>query len=58
MSSPARKPATYADLLALPPALRAEVLSGEIVTAPAPLPRHSYVQGSARRFIGGPFQDD
>jgi Uma2 family endonuclease len=58
MSSPAPKLATYADLLALPAAVRAEVLAGQVVTAPAPLPRHSHVQGSARRFIGGPFQDD
>jgi Uma2 family endonuclease len=58
MSTPAPKLATYGDLLALPSDVRAEVLAGEIVTSPAPLPRHSHVQGSARRFIGGPFQDD
>src|SRR5918994_1996130 len=58
MSSPAPKLATYADLLALPEDVRAEILAGEIVTTPAPLPRHSNVQGSARRFIGGPFHDD
>ena len=58
MASPAPKLATYADLLALPRDARAEVLAGEIVSAPAPLPRHSHVQGSARRFIGGPFHDD
>jgi Uma2 family endonuclease len=58
MSSPAPKLATYADLLALPDDVKAEILAGEIVTAPAPLPRHSHVQGSARRFLGGPFQDD
>jgi Uma2 family endonuclease len=58
MASPPPKLATYADLLALPADARAEVLSGEIVTSPAPLPRHSHVQGSASRFIGGPFQDD
>jgi Uma2 family endonuclease len=58
MSSVAPKLATYADLLVLPADVRAEVLAGEVVTSPAPLPRHSHVQGSARRFIGGPFQDD
>ena len=58
MSSAAPKLATYADLLALPSDLRAEILAGEVVTAPAPLPRHSHVQRSAGRFIGGPFQDD
>jgi Uma2 family endonuclease len=50
--------ATYADLLKLPDDVRAEVLSGQIVTSPAPLPKHSKVQGAVRRFIGGPFDDD
>jgi len=58
MSSTAPKLATYADLKVLPADVRAEVIAGEIVTAPAPLPRHSNVQGSARRFLGGPFHDD
>jgi Uma2 family endonuclease len=48
----------YADLLAMPEDVRAEILAGLIVTAPAPLPRHSKAQGAARRFIGGPFDDD
>jgi Uma2 family endonuclease len=55
---PAHKPATYADLLALPEDVKAEILGGTIVTSPAPLPRHSRVQGALRRFIGGPFDDD
>jgi Uma2 family endonuclease len=58
MSSLAPKLATYADLLALPEDARAEVIAGSVVTAPAPLPRHSHVQGSAAHFIGGPFQRD
>lgn len=58
MSSQAPKLATYNDLLALPADVRAEVLGGEIVTAPAPLPRHSQVQRAAGSFIGGPFHDD
>ena len=52
------KHATYADLLALPEDVRAEVIAGEVVTAPAALPRHSKVQGAIRRFLGGPFDDD
>ncbi len=55
---PASKPATYADLLALPEDVRAEVLGGEIAMSPAPLPRHANVQGALRRFVGGPFHDD
>lgn len=58
MSSVAPKLATYADLIGLPADVRAEVIAGEIVTTPSPLPRHSHVQRSAGRFIGGPFQDD
>jgi Uma2 family endonuclease len=50
--------ATYGDLLALGEEARAEIVSGQIVTAPAPLPRHSNAQGSLRRFVGGPFHDD
>ena len=58
MASPQRKLATYADLLELPEDTRGEVLGGNVVLSPAPLPRHSQAQGSARRFIGGPFHDD
>lgn len=58
MSMPAARLATYDDLLALPHDVRAEVLAGQIVTAPAPLPRHSKIQGAIRRFVGGPFDDD
>ena len=58
MSSRAPRLATYADLLALPADVRGEVLSGQVVTSPAPVPRHSYVQRSAGRFIGGQFDDD
>jgi Uma2 family endonuclease len=52
------QPKTYADLLALPADTRAEILAGELVTAPSTLPRHSAVQRAASRFLGGPFHDD
>jgi Uma2 family endonuclease len=58
MASPQRKLATYADLLALPVDTRAEILGGDVILSPPPLPRHSKAQGSARRFLGGPFDDD
>ena len=58
MAPPQRRLATYADLVALPEGTRAEVLAGEVLVSPAPLPRHSKVLGSARRFLGGPFDDD
>jgi Uma2 family endonuclease len=58
MSIPAGRLATYEDLLGLSGDVRAEILGGNIVTAPAPLPRHSKAQGALRRFLGGPFDDD
>lgn len=55
---PISKSATYADLLALPEDIRAEIIGGEVTTTPSPLPEHSKVQGALRSFIGGPFDDD
>jgi Uma2 family endonuclease len=55
---PARRPSTYADLLALPEDERAEILDGTIVGLPAPLLRHSRVARAIGRFVGGPFDDD
>lgn len=55
---PAKKLATYDDLLALPEGVKAEILHGTLVLPPAPLPRHSSVQRKLGRFIGGPFDDD
>jgi Uma2 family endonuclease len=55
---PARRPALYADLLALPKDVRGEIVDGQIVTLPAPLPRHAKPAGALRRFVGGPFDDD
>jgi Uma2 family endonuclease len=53
-----RRPATYADLLALPEGTRGEILDGIVVTPPAPLPRHARSQRALSRFVGGPFDDD
>ncbi len=58
VSDAAPKLATYTDLLALPEDVRAEVLGGEIVTSPAPLPKHSKAQRALGSFIGRPFDDD
>ncbi len=54
----ARELACYQDLLALADDVRAEILGGEIVAMPAPLPRHSNPQRALGRFVGGPFHDD
>jgi len=58
MSNTAGKLATYADLEALPDDVRAEIIRGELVTQPAPLPRHSKVVRALGARIGGPFDDD
>ena len=58
MSDAAERLATYQDLLELPEDVRAEILGGRIVTAPAPLPKHSKAQRALGNFIGGPFDDD
>jgi Uma2 family endonuclease len=58
MSMPAVKLATYADLLQLPDDVRAEIIAGQLYTAPAPLPKHSRAQRALGRFVGGPFDDD
>lgn len=50
--------ATYADLLRVDDNLRPQIVAGQIVTQPSPLPRHSKAQRSLGRFVGGPFDDD
>jgi Uma2 family endonuclease len=54
----ARKLATYDELRALPEGVKAEIIEGDLVTMPPLRPRHANVQGTLRRFIGGPFHDD
>jgi Uma2 family endonuclease len=58
MPDAATRLATYVDLLRLSEDVRGEVLAGEIVTAPALLPKHSKAQRALGGFIGGPFDDD
>jgi Uma2 family endonuclease len=58
MSDAAPRLATFEDLAALPEDVRAEVLGGTIITAPAPLPKHSRAQRALGSFVGRPFDDD
>lgn len=55
-SSTKPRPATYADLEAVPPHLVAEILFGALVTHPRPAPGHGATAGSLNIEIGGPFQ--
>lgn len=50
--------AAYADLEALPEDVRAELIDGEIITEPAPLPEHGRAQRIIGSRIGGPYDDD
>jgi len=52
---PLERLATYEDLLALPEEVRAEVIAGQIETAPSPLPEHSHAVGVLSDEIGHPF---
>ena len=51
-----RKPATYADLEAVHPHLVAEILDGELVTHPRPVPKHSAAASSLEMELGDAFQ--
>lgn len=58
MSNAAPRLATFEDLLRLPEDVRAEILQGQVITAPAPLPKHSRAQRALGSFVGRPFDDD
>jgi len=55
MTLPARKPATYQDLLALPDHVVGEILDGELVVSPRPAPRHSLAGTAAGSDLCGAF---
>lgn len=50
------RPATYADLEAVPPHLVAEILFGRLVTHPRPAPRHGAATASLIDELVGPYQ--
>lgn len=58
MAAPARKLATWADVLAWPEGTHVEVIDGEIHVAPRPAPASNRAQGGLYRYIGGPFDVD
>ncbi|MBX3250097.1 MAG: Uma2 family endonuclease [Myxococcales bacterium] len=55
---PARKNATYEDVLALGEDVKAEIIQGSLITLPSPLPRHAKAQRALGSMLGGPFEDD
>jgi len=56
MAESTKRPATYADLEAVPPHLVAEIIDGELVTHPRPSPRHNAAATSLADELTGPFQ--
>lgn len=55
MADPARKRASYEDVLAAPPHLRAEVIDGELILHPRPRRRHIRSASSLGSFLHGAF---
>ncbi|MBI5490479.1 MAG: Uma2 family endonuclease [Deltaproteobacteria bacterium] len=58
MSAPARKPATYDDLIALPEHLVGEIVDGELFASPRPASRHARAASVLGAVVGGPFDLD
>ena len=56
MASPARKLATYDDLLAVPDRYVAEIIGGELRVQPRPAPRHACASSALGGDLCGPFQ--
>jgi Uma2 family endonuclease len=54
-SDPARREATYEDLLRVPDHLVAEILDGELHTTPRPSPRHADASSGLGGVLRGPF---
>ncbi len=52
---PARRPATYEDLMAVPDHLVAEIVEGELYTSPRPAPRHATASSGIGGVLWGPF---
>ena len=56
MAQPKPRPATYADIEALPPHVVGEILFGALHTHPRPAPRHAAASSAIGIELGNPFQ--
>ena len=56
MTQALERPATYADLEAVPEPLVAEILFGRLVTHPRPTRRHGGASGALLALLGNPYQ--
>ena len=55
MSEPAKRNASYDDLLSLPENLVGEILQGQLHTHPRPSPKHALAYSALGYSLGGPF---
>jgi len=55
MDGPAKRPATYDDIVALPEHIVGELLDGELWTSPRPAARHARVSSVLGAELGAPF---
>jgi Uma2 family endonuclease len=53
--APAKKPATYADIEALPEHLTGEIIDGELFVSPRPSPLHARAEGEIHADLRDPF---
>jgi hypothetical protein len=56
VSNPAKRLATYEDILGLPENVRAEVIAGEVLVQPSPTPGHQYMLSELYAQLTNPFQ--
>jgi Uma2 family endonuclease len=52
---PAKQPATYADIEALPEHLTGEIIDGELFVSPRPAPPHARAEGAIHADLSDPF---
>ena len=55
MAAPAKKPATYEDLLALPDNVIGQIIDGDLVASPRPAVPHAQAATALVEDLGGPF---
>ena len=56
MAEPARRRATYDDIVALPEHVVGEIVDGDLVVSPRPAARHANAAGAVHFDLTGPFQ--
>src|SRR5262245_49701750 len=57
MADPAKRRATYDDLVAVPDHLIAEIVDGELLVNPRPAVKHTRASSRLGSRLGGPFDD-